>query len=37
MKKSFSQPEMEVVLLTVQDVITASWVPGENETEGDEL
>lgn len=37
MKKLFQEPEMNVQTFAVEDVITTSWTPGENESEGDSL
>lgn len=32
MKHKFEAPEMEVVTFGVEDVVTTSYTPGENET-----
>ena len=29
--KKFIEPEIEVMMFTVEDVVTTSFVPGENE------
>lgn len=31
--KKFVEPELEILTIVVEDVVTVSWVPGEDETE----
>lgn len=35
--KKFETPELNVVKFEIEDVITTSWVPGDDETSGDQL
>ena len=37
MKKFFEEPKMDILNLAVEDIMSESWVPGENEGEGDLL